>query len=919
PRIIASIFNVTSPRKGDVINFTANATDDTALDTCIFYMNGTTGGIFKVENESFPTQPTSGQCSQNWTIDLIRGNVINFTTVVNDTSTNVAGGNLNQSEQIITVADFIATVSIGINNSAPKINEVINVSSNTTDLDNLAWCLIKHNGTADGSFTNNTFELSGTDGFCSDPISITLVRGNVINFTIEINDSLGGIIYENSTKVTVTNTPAPQASIIFPPDDFKTNKLPLDLNVTFAADPDNDVINITYYIDGKINQTQIELNTTFNASDGVYILNVSLHDNVIPVEYSINVTINFTIDTVVPVVNTSLNQTTNIGFGDVINLTANVTDGVDLSFCQIIINQSGPNDLEFINISLSGTTGQCSKSSTVTLVGGNVINYTIRVNDTAGNFRTNDTIITVVDKIAPVINGTLNKSLSNILQNDVINVSFNATDEIELSDGTIIINETGFNRYFNFSLEGKTAAGFSQNFTINCTAGCVINVTGRVNDTSGNIKQNETIFTVTEEEIPPGTTTTTTTTGGGGGGGARGGGIVLPKKDFSVDLNTIKSSILQGETKTTTLRVKNTGGTKLQFSVEIQNLGKFIEVSDDSFELGPDESKTITFSFTASENELPDVYSGKIVIKADGIEKSIITIIEVTERKALFDVSIAVDKNYKKVLKDQEVKIDIDLTNLGTLAPVDVELFYAIKDLDENIIVFKTESLAVNDRLTVSRSLQIPNDLEVGKYIVYVRVLYNDQIAASSDLFEVVDILPGLGGLGAIKTIGTIVLALVLLLLVINGLYYSDILREQQREQLQRKVQEFLAKRKEKIITRPKERVLETKEGLQILLEKPKQKISKVMETIKVVPRKTPEQRIISEKELEIRKISSQIEEWEKKGYDSTMLELEIKALEDKELGKQIEKLKEWKSKGYNTFILEEKIKNNYKKDLMRK
>ena len=76
---------------------------------------------------------------------------------------------------------------------------------------------------------------------------------------------------------------------------------------------------------------------------------------------------------------------------------------------------------------------------------------------------------------------------------------------------------------------------------------------------------------------------------------------------------------------------------------------------------------------------------------------------------------------------------------------------------------------------------------------------------------------------------------------------------------------------------------------------------------------------IISEKELEIRKISSQIEGWEKKGYDSTMLELEIKALEDKELGKQIEKLKEWKSKGYNTFILEEKIKNNYKKDLMRK
>ena len=73
---------------------------------------------------------------------------------------------------------------------------------------------------------------------------------------------------------------------------------------------------------------------------------------------------------------------------------------------------------------------------------------------------------------------------------------FNATDDIGLDTGQIIINDTGFKRYFNFTLSGTTDQ-FSQNFTVSCGEFCVINITGRVNDTSGNFAQNETIITVT--------------------------------------------------------------------------------------------------------------------------------------------------------------------------------------------------------------------------------------------------------------------------------------------------------------------------------------------------------------------------------------------------------------------------------------
>jgi len=103
------------------------------------------------------------------------------------------------------------------------------------------------------------------------------------------------------------------------------------------------------------------------------------------------------------------------------------------------------------------------------------------------------------DTTKPIINGTLNDTSPQ--QGFSVNVTYNITDETALNNAIIIINDTGFNRFFNFSLTGTTAQ-ISQNFTVSCAAGCVINVTGRVNDTSGNLAQNETIFTVAEEALP---------------------------------------------------------------------------------------------------------------------------------------------------------------------------------------------------------------------------------------------------------------------------------------------------------------------------------------------------------------------------------------------------------------------------------
>jgi len=197
---------------------------------------------------------------------------------------------------------------------------------------------------------------------------------------VTINDSFDTTIFDGDTDAT-GGIPVQIVT-----EYTQNGSVPFDVNGDTCAGlnnpnitcftPHNITVNITGYTDAFVSKS-------INRSR---LLNISMDETAV-------------VDTTFPIVNTTLNKSlTNIVFGDVINITANITDETGLSFCQIIINQSGPDNIEIINISLGGaTTAQCSNSSPVILSAGGVINYTIRVNDTSNNFRTNDTIITVID------------------------------------------------------------------------------------------------------------------------------------------------------------------------------------------------------------------------------------------------------------------------------------------------------------------------------------------------------------------------------------------------------------------------------------------------------------------------------------------------------------------------------------------
>ncbi|MBI2134819.1 hypothetical protein HYU09_02435 [Candidatus Woesearchaeota archaeon] len=700
PRINASLDDF-RPVRGQVVNMTANVSDNQALSTCNFFMNGTADGSFIILNKT--VAGTNDQCSQNFTIDLTVGNVINFTVKVNDAQANfnlsvnrsdggaevigqiirvrqkadVSGGswdnltaqacnledlaatqgtfdlacdttypgtcatgvngvscndgteletftssttsnwgglNISAYNDLITDCEDIGVVrlcyewwasdttiqscdisvdadggtsytaatttcpgavadpgvictdvtaletwacgsffgEIGtramakaagqksggggtrtftvdalwfnvtyrstvlppdttapvingtINNTAPKFGEVINATYNITDSGGaLSTGNISIN-ISGNPVQNFSFKLSGTKRQISQNITINLTKGNVINITGFARDT-AGLISQNSTLITVANSPPSTPAITFPSNNQYFNSKPIWLNVTFPADADSDAITIQYYINSKLNDST-SVNTTFNGSDGTYRLNVTIFDGE---EYTANTSyINFTLDTVFPVVNTTLNKSfDNIILGDVINISANITDSVGLSFCQIIINQSGPTALNIQNISLNGaTSAQCYNISSISLSAGSVINFTIRVNDTSNNFRTNDTIITVAatpDIIAPVIQSTaINNTAPKV--NEVVQVSANASDETAIYNVMVAHNLTGtfVNQTPSKADSGATSMNHSINLTNTLVRGNAVGFVFTANDTTANTVQSATITYTVADTTP---------------------------------------------------------------------------------------------------------------------------------------------------------------------------------------------------------------------------------------------------------------------------------------------------------------------------------------------------------------------------------------------------------------------------------
>lgn len=213
------------------------------------------------------------------------------------------------------------------------------------------------------------------------------------------------------------------------------------------------------------------------------------------------------------------------------------------------------------------------------------------------------------------------------------------------------------------------------------------------------------------------------------------------KPNFTVTPEIITTTLLQEQVKSLDLQINNTGNTKIDIKIELQDLSEFAVISESNFTLNLSETKLVRLDLFALSEQKPGIYIGKIVVKGDSIQRVVNVIIEVKERKPLFDIRIGILPEYKRVVAGGKLFALIQLENIGLRGKlVDVNLQFSIMDFDKKIL-FESykETLAVGTQLSTIREFQVPSYTPAGKYLLIAEMRYNDITIDAYDTFDVIE------------------------------------------------------------------------------------------------------------------------------------------------------------------------------------
>ena len=106
--------------------------------------------------------------------------------------------------------------------------------------------------------------------------------------------------------------------------------------------------------------------------------------------------------------------------------------------------------------------------------------------------------------------------------------------------------------------------------------------------------------------------------------------------------------------------------------------------------------------------------------------------------KPLFDIKINVINKFKQVVQGGDVIAEIELIKMAGKERVDVDVYYSIKDINNNSIAEKHEIIAVETKTIFVGILSVPFTLAPGDYEFYVRAVLEEDFLESSDSFKVI-------------------------------------------------------------------------------------------------------------------------------------------------------------------------------------
>lgn len=373
--------------------------------------------------------------------------------------------------------------NITINDSTPKINDVVNLTLNVSDDIELSYCWFFNNQSKENS---SIISLSGGDGICTNLTTINTTQGNDVLFIGYVNDTSGNLNFSEVT-ITVANTAPTVGTPIInsSPSNLNTTNQSLACYNTSQSDVDGDVLVNSYrWFKNTVEQTSLITSTVAisnTAKTESWICEVNVSDS--SVQTRTNST-TLTILNSLPFINITIDDI-NINSGDSLNKDAiNCTD-VDGDTITYYVNDT------MISVSAIGILTDTPLESESGI-------YTINASCDDGTINDSQLFTyTVNDLTKPKSNISINDTTPKL--NGMVNISLNVSDGNALSYCWFYNNQSKQNSSL-ISLSGQEGYCFNIT-TINTSQGNNILFIGYVNDSSGNLNFSE--VTITIESTAP--------------------------------------------------------------------------------------------------------------------------------------------------------------------------------------------------------------------------------------------------------------------------------------------------------------------------------------------------------------------------------------------------------------------------------
>jgi len=366
---------------------------------------------------------------------------------------------------------------------------------------------------------------------------------------------------------------------------------------------------------------------------------------------------------------------------------------------------------------------------------------------------------------------------------------------------------------------------------------------------------------------------------------------------FETKTILLKFSINKGDSITKYVSVSG-GESDIEIELSLKGIEKGIVIKENNFILNKGEEKDIEILFNSNDVE-EGIYIGHIEIFSNKEKKIIPVIFEVESKDVFFDANLDIPAKYLEVPKGEKITAQLDIFDLFSeggiqsgLGPSSISIEYNIYDLDGNIIINpENESIIVDRKVLVTKTMTLPQDIETGQYVFGAIIKYKSSVSVVTDLIKISERekepLINLdkifsGSINILIYIGLIFLILILFMMYIiydrNKLFLK--LREYNKEELMR--YEKLLKEQTELIKR---KGIGNEKSVRKEVEN---KISKI--------KKNQKGRIKEFKKLkksgQIKEMKKKLQEWKRKGYNITKLDYKLKDLTTKEM-KDI--LSKWK------------------------